>query len=540
MTKEILVIGHKNPDTDSICSALAYANLKNNLGKDVYRAGRVGEINKETEFVLDYFGLEQPILVNNVGCLVADAMSEEPKTLDQDAPLKEISGMIKESSSRFVCIVDNKHHLKGVVTVSDLAKRYLEELTVERFEDLPLTVNNVLTTLNGQLIVDNGATEIRGNVLIGAMDPQTMMGYIEKGDILITGDRENAHIQGLKAGIACLIVTGGGRASQSVLDLAKERHALVINTPCDTFAAARLLNMSIPVKQIMSREIVTFHPGELLKDAKEVMLEKSFRSYPVVNDNGHLLGLISPEDFLRAQRKKVVLMDHNERGQAVEGLDEAEIVELIDHHRLGDIQTGNPIFFRNEPVGSTSTIVASLYEEMGMEIKREMAGIMLSAILSDTLMFKSPTSTPKDKKVAEKLALLAQVEIEAFAREMFKAGSDFQGQGAEEIVNQDFKDFSFGDAKVGIGQVNCMDLSVLEDKKEELFQVLANLKDREGYFLTALMLTNILEESTELIFVGDEKVITQAYQGQAKSGSIYLPGVVSRKKQIVPPLSKVI
>jgi len=539
MGKETYILGHRNPDTDSICSALAYANLKNSLGKEVYRAGRLGKINKETEFVLDYFKVEKPYLVKSVGWIVADAMSAEVETINQDAPLREISKAIDEASTRFICVVDSRQHLVGVITVSDLAKRYLQELTMQGFKDIPLPIENIVQTLKGNLVVANGITEIRGNVLIGAMNPLTMVNYIEKGDILITGDRENAHKKALLAGAACLIVTGGASVTENIQQLAKENHAIIITTPYDTFAAGRLLNMSVPIREIMSTNLVTFHPREFLANARQIMLEKKYRCYPVVNENGHLLGSISLQDFLRAERKKVILVDHNEKSQTVDGLDEAELVEVVDHHRLGDIQTGSPIYFRNEPVGSTATIVASMYEEMGVDISREMAGIMLAAILSDTLVFRSPTSTPRDQKIAERLAVLAEVEIESFAREMFKAGSDFQDKTAEEIVKQDFKEFSFGNARVAVGQVSALDFSVLAERREELFQVLGEIKAKEGYDLAALMLTNILEESTELIFVGKERVITAAYQTEAANNSVYLKGVVSRKKQIIPRLAKV-
>jgi len=539
MEREIYIIGHKNPDTDSICSALAYSNLKNSLEKKLYRAGRAGEINKETEFVLNYFAVEKPILVKNVGCLVVDAMVSDTQTIDQNAPIRAVSRLISKASARFVCVVDHRQHLVGVVTVSDLARRYLEELTMEKFDDIPMPIENIVQTLSGKIIVRNGITEVKGNVLIGAMDPKTMTNYIEQGDILLTGDRENAHLSALEAGIACLIVTGGAMPSPKVQDLAKEKGITVITTPYDTFAAGRLLNMSIPIKQIMSKEVLTFHPGELLSQVKKVMLEKNYRSYPVVNENGHLLGTISHQDFLRAERKRVILVDHNERSQTVDGIDEAELLEIVDHHRLGDIQTGSPIYFRNEPVGCTSTIVAGLYEENDVQISKEMAGIMLAAIISDTLMFRSPTCTAKDKKTAEKLALLAEVEIESFAREMFKAGSDFQDKTAKEIVLQDFKEFSLGEAKVGVGQVSSLDFSLLEEKKTELFAELNGIKESNNYQLAALMLTNIIEESTELIFVGDEKAVEQAYSVETKAGAAYLPGVVSRKKQIVPALAKV-
>ena len=539
MEKEVYILGHKNPDTDSISAALAYANLKNSLGQGAYKAGRIGEINKETEFVLNYFGVEKPMLVHSVGSLVEDAMSEEVYMIEQDTPLWEVSKLINETSTRFICVVNRQKHLQGVITVSDLAKRYLQELTMERFREIPLPVENILRTLKGKLLVDSGIEELQGNVLIGAMHAQTMVHYIKKGDILITGDRETAQKKALAAGVACLIVTGGTLVSDFIQQLAKEKKAMIISTPFDTFAAGRLVNMSIPVKKLMSKRVITFHPHELLRDVKKVMVEKKYRSYPVINENGHLLGVISPEDFLRADRKKVILVDHNERSQTVDGLNEAELLEVVDHHRLGDIQTGDPIYFRNEPVGSTSTIVATMYEGLGVNISKEMAGIMLAAILSDTLMFRSPTCTPKDEQVAERLAALAGVDIESFARQMFKAGSNFQDQSVQEIVKQDFKEFNLGKARIGVGQVSALDFTVLAEKREELLQVLTELKQREGYCLVALMLTNIIEQGTELIFLGDQEIIEEAYESEVINNSVYLEGVVSRKKQIVPCLAKV-
>jgi len=536
--KEIYILGHKNPDTDSICSALAYANLKNNLGQGLYKAGRVGEMNKETEFVLDYFGVGHPSLVRYVGSLVEDAMEKEVYTIAQDAPLWELSKLIHDTGTRFICVVNQQNHLQGVVTVSDLAKRYLQELTMERFREIPLPIENILRTLKGKLLVDSEIKELQGNVLIGAMHAQTMIHYIKKGDILITGDREAAQKKALAAGVACLIITGGTLVNDFIQQMAKEKKAMIISTPFDTFAAGRLVNMSIPIRQLMSKKVVTFHPQELLRNVKKVMVEKKYRSYPVVNENGHLLGVISPEDFLSAERKKVILVDHNERSQTVDGLNEAELLEVVDHHRLGDIQTGDPIYFRNEPVGSTCTIIAAMYEDAEVEISREMAGIMLAAILSDTLMFRSPTCTPKDRQIAQRLAVLAAIEMESFARQMFKEGSNFQSQSIQEIVRQDFKEFVLGKAKVGVGQVTALDFSVLAEKREEIITVLKQIKEEEGYDLAALMLTNIIEEGTELIFLGDREIIEEAYEAEVINNSVYLDGVVSRKKQIVPCLVK--
>jgi len=537
--KEIYILGHKNPDTDSICSALAYANLKNSLGQKIYRAGRIGEINKETEYVLNYFGIAKPVLVRSVGSLVEDAMSEEVYTIEQDSPLWEVSKLINETGTRFICVVNRQNHLQGVVTVSDLAKRYLQELTMERFREIPLPIENILRTLKGKLLVDSGIKELQGNVLIGAMHAQTMVHYIKKGDILITGDRETAQKKALAAGVACLIVTGGTLVSDFIQQLAKEKKAMIISTPFDTFAAGRLVNMSIPVKQLMSRKVITFHPHELLRDVKKVMVEKKYRSYPVINENGHLLGVVSPQDFLRADRKKVILVDHNERSQTVDGLNEAEILEVVDHHRLGDIQTGDPIYFRNEPVGSTATIIADMYEGSQVEISREMAGIMLAAILSDTLMFRSPTCTAKDQQIAKRLAGIAQVDIEIFARQMFKEGSNFQEQSVEEIIRQDFKEFVLGKARIGIGQVSALDFSTLAERRGDILRALEETKKQEGYSLIALMLTNIIEQGTELIFIGDQEIIEEAYESEVINNSVYLEGVVSRKKQIVPCLAKV-
>lgn len=536
--KNIFVVGHKNPDTDSICSAIAYANLKNQLGGRTFEARRAGEISKETQFVLDYFQVEAPLMLENVGCVVEDAMLKQmPKTVLVDEPVKNLAQVISPRTS-FVCVVDHENKLCGGVTINSLANRYVNELSQEGRGPLSIPLENACQILNAKVVnpVD-GLKELSGNLIVGAMSPETMVKYVQPGDILITGDRENAQLEAVNAGVSCLVITGNAMPSDEVISAAKAKNVLLLVTEHGTYRTARLLNMSITVAEIMYKEPVVFRCHELLEDVKKIMLEKGFIMYPVVDDEGYLQGILSLRDILSATKRKVILVDHNERTQAVEGLNEAEILEIIDHHRLGNMPTDAPIYFRNEPVGCTSSIVAAIYEEKGVEITRTMAGLMLSAILSDTLVFRSPTCTPRDKEIGEKLAKIAGVNIDEYAKAMFKAGSDFDDKTPGEIVQQDFKEFVYGESKVGVGQVSALDLTALLEKTDELKSYMESLNEENGYVLSALMLTDILAESTELLFVGSEEIIKTAFAKEPHGNFVTLPGVVSRKKQIVPVLS---
>lgn len=542
MVKPIYVIGHMNPDSDSICSAIAYAYLKSKITGEQVIPKRCGKVNQETKFVLDYFNVAAPEYIADVKSRVGDMLNgEAPMAVLPTTTLREVGILTNHQNVKTLPIVDEDNHLTGIITIGDLAHKYLGELALESLGGLQLSIENMMRTLNGRLVVNHDLDqELSGNVIIGAMSHSTMQQFIKPGDVVILGDRESAQITALRAGAACIIVTGGYTISDVVRKEAIQAKATVISVPYDTFATARLINMSAPVDKVMqTKDIVAFNVDDLVDDAKKVMIDTRFRNYPVVDDENHLLGVVSRYHLLALLRKRVILVDHNERSQAVPGLDQAEILEVIDHHRLGDVQTGEPIYFRNEPVGCTCTIVASMYLENGVEIPREMAGIMLAAILSDTVIFKSPTCTPRDRIIAEQLAAIAGVEIEVFGHEMYKAGTSLVGRTSEEIIFEDFKKFKMGDLVLGIGQVETMDTASLEQLTDGLLEEMENIRSNRGYDLVLLMVTDILKEGTELLVAGTPaEVVEKAFSCRVADQKTYLPGVMSRKKQVVPPLTQ--
>ncbi|NPV29029.1 MAG: putative manganese-dependent inorganic diphosphatase [Firmicutes bacterium] len=441
MEKPIWILGHRNPDTDAICAALAYAELKQALGVAGARAGRVGPLNRETAFVLGYFGVEPPPFVADVRPRVADMLRREIISCAPETTLQEAGRLMREHQVKTLPVVDPRGRLLGLFTTGDLAHHLLVELGLEALAGSASRAREILAT---------------------------------------------------------------------------------------------------PVRNLMKTEgIVSFHEDELADQVKRVMLETRFRNYPVVDEQDRLLGMVARYDLLALRRKQVILVDHNERAQAVPGIEQAEVLEIIDHHRLGDVQTGEPLYFRSEPVGSTCTIIGKIYQEQGVEPSPRVAGLLCAGILSDTVIFKSPTCTPQDRDIARYLSRLAGLEPEPFGIEIFRAGSALAERPAREILNEDFKDFELGDLKVGIGQVEAIGTAGLEDVKEALLEEMDEMARERGYDLVLMMLTDIAQEGTELLVAGPgEKFAAEAFGQEVRNHRIFLPGVMSRKKQVVPPLAR--
>lgn len=403
-------------------------------------------------------------------------------------------------------------------------------------------LRNILETLNAKIILgDEAKFNSNGKIVVAALSPESMKPFIEKGDIVIIGNRKDSQKKAIELGANCLIITGGFSAEDEILELAKQNNCIIINTPNDTYTTARLINQSIPVKYVMTTEnIISFHIDDFVDEIRDKMLQTRYRSYPVLDENNKIYGFISRYHLI-SQRKAGYLVDHNERSQTVHGIDDAEILEIIDHHRVADIQTGKPIFFRNEPVGSTSTIIAGMYFENGIRPPKNIAGLLCAAIISDTVKFKSPTCTYIDKITAERLAEIAGIDIESFALEMFRAGTSLQNRTPEEIFFQDFKEFKLGKYKIGISQVNTMNVESLGETKNDLLNFMNKLCNEKGYDLLIIMLTDIIREGSEIIFTGKEKdLIAKAFNVDVHNNFVFLPGVISRKKQIIPPLSQII
>lgn len=540
MPNRIYVVGHRNPDTDSVCAAISYARLKERLGMVNVVPCRAGKINRETEFVLNTFGVEAPEHLKDLHLRVKDMINGSIPTVKPKTSLLEAWKIMKEKNQKTLPVVDHSEQMIGMITVGDLSGSYIENMADHDLGSLHVPVKNVVRTLNGILLVGNEDQELQGNVYVGAMRHETLETYVGNGNIVLMGDRQTAQESVLRQGVSALILTGGATLAPELEGLACENQCVVISVPYDTFTAARLLPMTAPVQSAMKTEgIISFNEDDLLSEVKDKMLDTRYRNYPVLDEQGKVVGLISRYHLLSLSRKKVILVDHNEFGQSVVGADQAQILEVVDHHRVGGIQTGEPILFRNEPVGSTCTIVAKCYRDWGVVPEKAIAGIMLGAILSDTVIFKSPTCTDTDKEIAAYLADIAGVDPRDFGVQMFKAASNLRERQVDELIEEDLKEFTLGDLRVGIGQFSIMGIEGLDQLRVELSQRLEELRSQRAMNYLLLMVTDLLEENTELFISGAKpEEIAKAFDKPLGKGSIFLPGVLSRKKQVVPPLSK--
>ena len=517
---KIFVIGHKNPDTDSICSAIAYADIKNRTSQKVkYIPKRAGQINEETEYVLNRFGMQPPGYLSNIGTQVKDMDIR----------------MSPEADKSMSLIRDREGQLEGLITIGDIAKTYMDTTDSYLLSRARTQYRRIAETIAGTVIEGNEHGYFtKGKVLVGTANPEMLKAYIEEDDLLIMGDREEDHLQAIAQNVSCIIV------SEKVIKLAHEKEIAIIMSPYDTFTIARLINQSIPVRYIMKTDnLVTFNTEDFTDDIQNEMIKHRHRAFPVINKKGKCIGTISRRNFLDMHKKKVALVDHNEKDQAVDNIDKAEIVEIIDHHKLGSLETMVPISFRNQPVGCTATILYEMYGEQKLEISPTIAGLLCAAIISDTLMFRSPTCTLSDKMAAGALALIAGIDIEKFAREMFKAGSNLKDKSPEEIFYQDYKKFIAEDEiNFGVGQISSMDSDELVEIKERLVPFMVSECGRHGVTRVFFMLTNIIEESTELLYYGEgsEEMARIAFHMEPKDGVFDLKGVVSRKKQLIPAL----
>ncbi len=536
---KIYVIGHKNPDTDSICSAIAYAYLKNQLDDKEYVAKRAGQINEETQYVLNYFGQELPDYVSDIGTQVKDIEIRETEGVPRDISLKRAWTLMKEQE--VVTLPVTKHgRLEGIITTEDIAEAYMDVHDSKIPSTAHTAYRNILDTMDGTLVcgsIDGYFT--KGKVLIAAANPDLMENYIEEGDLVILGNRYESQLCAIEMNAGCIVVCEDAAVSLTIRKMAEEHGCTIMRSPHDTYTVARLINQSMPVSYFMTREnIVSFRTDAFTEDVRAVMAKLRYRDFPIEDKKGRFVGMISRRNLLNVDKKKIIMVDHNEQSQAVDGLENAEILEIIDHHRLRAIETMSPVYFRNQPLGCTATIIYQLYMEQGVEIPKQIAGLLCAAILSDTLMFRSPTCTAIDKMAAENLAAKAEIEIKSFATEMFRAGSNLKMKSPEAIFYQDFKKFDMNGKNIGIGQINSLDAAELADIRERLVTYLDKAYNEHGMDIIYFMFTNIIEESTEIVAKGPEaeELISEAFEVPVEDGTAVLRGVVSRKKQFVPPL----
>lgn len=537
--KKTYVIGHKNPDTDTICSAIAYANLKREMTGEEYVAKRAGELNGETAYVLDRFGVEVPGYLGDVHLQVKDMDIRQIEGVRSNASIREAWTRMKQENIRTLPVTRNDR-LEGLITIGDIATSYMEVYDSHILSTARTQYRNIVNTLDGTIVTGNEhGYFLKGKVIIAASSPDMMENIIEKDDLVILGNRYESQLCAIEMDASCLVICQGAEISRTIKKMAMERDIVVIQTPHDTFTAARLINQSIPVKYFMSKDnLETFHMSDYVDDVKEVMAKKKYRDFPILDNQGHFRGFLSRRRLMSSRKKQVILVDHNEKSQAVDGIEEADILEIIDHHRLGSMETIGPVFFRNQPVGCTATIVYQMYQENGVTVDKTIAALLCSAILSDTLLFRSPTCTMVDQAAAAALAQIAGINMEEHAKAMFNAGSNLREKTEEEICFQDFKVFNANGVSFGVGQITSMNQEELDDVRERLTDYLEVARVDQHLDMVFLMLTNILEESTELMCCGEgaKARILEAWEMPEDTERVLLKDVVSRKKQFIPTL----
>ena len=531
----VIVIGHKNPDTDSVVSAMAFAALNNALGENDYTAARAGHLNTETSFLLQRFGFQPPPYLRSVRTQVADVDYDTPPSLGAGVPVSYAWHMLhnEQNSVSALPITEEDGRLFGLVTAGGIAENDMRSVTDPTVTSVP--IYNLLSALEGHIInsEEDIFDEISGEVVI-ALPGDAM--EIKPGSIILCGDQKSVADRAIEAGASCLIFCGTSLGEQY---RTRSCATCLIVCPYDAYRAARLIFQSIPVGRIAcTKDLKYFHLTDYIDDVRDIVLQSRFRSYPVLNEEDKVVGTLSRYHLIRPRKKKVVLVDHNETGQAVSGLDQAEIVAIIDHHRLADVQTGNPVYMRNEPVGSTTSIVASMYQEHGLMPSPALAGLMAAAIISDTVMFKSPTCRQHDRILAERLARHAGINCEELGKAMFSRGVS-PDMPAEALVKADMKEFHLGSHSLAISQITTVDSEHFLPRCGDFIEVLEKIRVEKQYDIVLMMITNVLKEGSELLFAGDEEIIRNAFAIDDLHGChVFLPGVLSRKLQIVPALSQ--
>lgn len=538
--KKVWVIGHKNPDTDSICAAIAYADLKNKISDVRHEPKRAGNVNEETRYVLRHFQMQEPELVTDVRAQMKDISFRHTAGVSDCISLKRAWELMKTEDVVTLPVTGAGNRLCGLIVTSDIATSYMDVHDGHILAAARTPYKNIIETLEGTLLAGNEhAYFMRGRAVIETTSPDWMDECVRQDDLVILGGHFESQMRAIEHNASCLVVCSGLAVRKEVIALADRRDCIVISTPHDVFTVARLMNQSVPIKHFMTKKnLIQFDLEDYVDDVRDVMSKVRHRDFPIVEEDNSYVGMVSRRNLFHTQKKQVILVDHNEETQAVDGIGGAEILEIIDHHRLGSLETISPVFFRNQPLGCTSTIIFQMYREKDVEIPKAIAGILCAAIISDTLMFRSPTCTAVDKAAAEELAIIAGVDIEILAKNMFQAGSDFMRKTPEEIFYQDFKTFTIGAYDFGVAQLSAMSKEELETVRDKLKEYIRAVLNRRKLDMVFVMLTDILEESTLLMYAGEdaEGIIAQAFPAKREDGGFLLKGVVSRKKQLIPAL----
>lgn len=533
----IYVFGHRRPDSDSICSAIAYAELKKALGFDAV-AMKLDELNNETKFILKYFNIAEPETLSTVKTQVSDLEIDEALCVPPSTTIHAAWELLKQHNKKSLAVVSESKELLGLATLSDITKNFMDADMNSLLAISKTPYSNIIETLNAKIVVGKpGKHSVNGRILIAAQQHSKIRSYVGKGDIVVASIPENIR-EAIASGAQLVICTCGSYPEDADIEIAKENSCDIISTDYDTFITAMLIRQSVPISYVMSSEsIITVKTDEFIDDVKERMLKTRYRTYPVLDSSNVVIGMISRYHLLSRRSKQAILVDHNEVNQTVNGIEEAEILEIIDHHRLGDIQTHNPIYMKNEPLGSTATIIASMYESYNIKIAPRIAGILLSAIISDTLNFQSPTCTQLDMDAASRLEKIADVNSEDLALKIINAGSTLRGKTVDEIISADLKEYMIGKYKLGIAQVYSIDFESLSDMHSAILERMRYYCDRKGMDLLILLVTDLNRRGSEVLLVGEEKnLFFNAYGMESSDGSIFLPNVLSRKKQVIPKI----
>lgn len=539
MSRPLYVIGHKNSDMDSVASAYAYAHLLQLQGEKEALAARNGELKPEVRFVLDRYRVEAPEAIEDVYLQVRDVMRRGVVCAYLDQSLLEVGQMLQEHNRGAMPVIDSANKVHGVITTEDFAKLFFNDMYPQAVNRLPLNTNNVIKALKGRVLVE-GRRHLGNRVLVGAMQAETMADYIEPGCLVIIGDREGAQLTAMERGAAALVITGDLLVSERTLITARKLGVLIISTGYHTFAAMRVINLSINVEHIMKRKFDYCHPEDQISEIESMLMQH--RSLPVVDTDDKLVGFLSRADLIKARPKRVILVDHNERTQAVDGLEEAELLGIIDHHRIADVYTQKPIMFRADPVGCTGTIIVSLYRDAGVEIPREVAGLLLAGLLYDTLILRSPTCTPRDERVAAELASLTGEDIQEYGQAIFAAAAaELDARSTEELLTSDFKEFTVKEARFAVGTVESASTATIEKRQPDLLKTMQTLAKERNYASFLFMIVDIINLRCRLLISGGEQAVAEVFGVplEADGHMIVVEDLVSRKKQVVPQLARI-
>jgi manganese-dependent inorganic pyrophosphatase len=538
----VYVTGHKNPDTDTIASAIGYAEYKNLVDpENDYEAVRLGEVNSQTRWALEKSGAEEPRRISHIKLRVKDVMASDVAVARKSDPLRKVGLLMARRNISQLPIVEDDGTLTGIITERNLARMYVRESRgASTFADSPVSVGAMVEVLEGELLVGEESSESSGQLWVISMSVDSMGKSMNPGDVVVIGDRPRGQRRAIELGAGVVVVSNGVRPDDEVLEMARERGTAVLVSPIDSYVTSRLIQLSVPCWEVMSENPLTVRPDDLVSEITEQVMEVHYRAAIAVDEKRVPIGVVTRTDLLNPKPRRVLLVDHAEVGQSVEGVEKAEVMEILDHHHVGDIETTSPIPATFDPVGSTATLIVERFRASGLVPEVSTARMLLAALLSDTVILNSPTTTDRDREVAGYLEEMLDLDAEEFGTEMFEASSDVSSLSAAEIVVRDAKEYGTSTGgRVSVSQVETVGTGLLE-RKDELMQALDDLKGENDYLFSALMVTDIMEGGTQLLCVGDCSLVHQAFDSSAQNGVIDLPGVMSRKKQVAPVLLSVL